>query len=68
MTSNRIARWVLQLQEYDIEISHINGTQNYLADIIIRNPTGLTPEQIKQLTRPRGIMVATIKTPRSREN
>jgi hypothetical protein len=44
-----------------IEISHISGTQNYLADIISRNPAGLTPEQIKQLTRPRDIMVATIK-------
>jgi hypothetical protein len=61
LTSNRIARWVLQLQEYDIEISHISGTQNYLADIISRNPAGLTPEQIKQLTRPRDVMVATIK-------
>ena len=57
----RIARWVLQLQEYDIEISHISGTQNYLADIISRNPAGLTPEQTKQLTRPRDIIVATIK-------
>ena len=46
MTSNRIARWVLQLKEYDIEISHISGTQNYLADIISRNPAGLIPEQI----------------------
>jgi hypothetical protein len=61
VTSNRIAKWVLQLQEYDIEISHISGTQNYLADIISRNPAGLTPEQIKQLTRPKNIMVATIK-------
>ena len=61
MTSNRIARWVLQLKEYDIEISHISGTQNYLADIISRNPAGLTPEQTKQLTRPRDIIVATIK-------
>jgi hypothetical protein len=61
LTSNRIARWILQLQEYDIQISHISSTQNYLADIISHNPAGLTPEQIKQLTRPRDIMVATIK-------
>jgi len=61
MTSNTIARWVLQLQEHDIEISHINSTQNYLADIISCNPAGLTPEQIKQFTRPTDIMVATIK-------
>jgi hypothetical protein len=43
------------------EIIHISGTQNYLADIISRNPAGLTSEQIKQLTRPRDIMVTTIK-------
>jgi hypothetical protein len=60
-TSNRIAMWILQLQEYDIQVSHISGIQNYLADIISRNPAGLTPEQIKQLTRHRDIMVATIK-------
>ena len=61
MTSNRIARWVIQLQEYGIEISHISGTQNNLAHIISPNPAGLKPEQIKQLTRPRDIIVATIK-------
>jgi hypothetical protein len=57
MISNRITRWVLQLQEYDIEIGHISGTQNYLADIIRPNPAGPTPEHNKQLTRPRDIMV-----------
>ena len=60
LTSNRIARWVLQLQEYDIEICHISGSQNYLADTLSRNPAGLTPEQIKELTRPRDIMVRKI--------
>ena len=49
------------MQEYDIEISHISGTQNCLADIMSRIPAGLTPEKIKQLTRPRNIMVATVK-------
>ena len=61
ITSNRIATWVLQLQEYGMEISRISGTQNYLTDIISHNPAGLTPEHIKQLTRLRDIMVATIK-------
>jgi hypothetical protein len=61
LTSNRIARWVMQLQEYDIQISHISGSQNYLADIISRNPAGQTPQQIEQLTRPRDIMVAKIE-------
>jgi hypothetical protein len=61
MTSKRIARWVLQLQEYDKEISHIRGTQKYLADIISRNPAGLTSGKIKQLARHRDIMFATMK-------
>ena len=61
VTSKIIARWVLQLQEYDIDIRHTSDTQNYLADTISRNPAGLTPEQIKQLTRPRDVMVETVK-------
>jgi hypothetical protein len=38
ITSNRISRWILAIQEYDLEIIHIKGTQNYLADILSRNP------------------------------
>jgi hypothetical protein len=56
-----MAKWVLQSQEYDMHISHISGTQNYLADIISRHPAGLTLEQIKQLTRPRYVMMAAIR-------
>jgi len=56
-----MAKWVLQSQEYDIHISDISGTQNYLADIISRHPAGLTLEQIKQLTRPRYVMTAAIR-------
>ena len=61
LTSDRMAKWVLQSQEYDIHISDISGTQNYLADIISRHPAGLTLEQIKQLTRPRYVMTAAIR-------
>jgi hypothetical protein len=61
LASNRIARWDMQLEGYDIQISHINGTRNYLADVISRNPAGLTPEQIKQLTRPRDLIVGRIE-------
>jgi hypothetical protein len=60
LTSNRIAMWILQPQEHDTQISHISGIQNYLAYIISHHPTGLTLEQIKQLTRARYIMVAAI--------
>jgi hypothetical protein len=60
LTSNRIARWVLQLQEYDLEIKHISGVENHLADVISRNPGGLNETEIKALTQPREIMIATI--------
>jgi hypothetical protein len=54
-------KWALQSQQYDIPISHISGTQNYLADIISRHPAGLTLEQIKQLKRPRYIIMAAVR-------
>jgi transposase InsO family protein len=60
LTSNRIARWVLQIQEYDLEIKHISGVENHLADVISRNPGGLNETEIKALTQPREIMIATI--------
>jgi len=33
ITSNRIARWLITIQEYDIELQHIRGVENHLADI-----------------------------------
>jgi hypothetical protein len=57
ITSNRVARWILNIQEYDIEIKHIKGVQNHLADILSRNPTGLTDEEIRNLTRPDQVLV-----------
>ena len=44
ITSNRVARWMVQIQEYDLEIRHIRGVQNHLADILSRNPSGMTDE------------------------
>jgi len=52
-----VARWILNIQEYDIEIKHIIGVQNHLADILNRNPTGLTDEEIRNLTRLDQILV-----------
>jgi hypothetical protein len=60
LTSSRIARWVLQLQEYDLEIRHISGVENHLADTISRNPGGLNEGEIKALIQPRELMIATI--------
>ena len=38
LTSNRISRWILQLQEY-----------NFLADILSRNPASLNERRLKGL-------------------
>jgi hypothetical protein len=60
ITSSRVARWMVQIQEYDIDIVHVAGHKNHFADALSRNPAGLTPEQINSLRRPREIMIATI--------
>lgn len=61
ITSNRVARWMMEIQQYDIEIRHIKGVQNYLADVLSRSPRGLTEEETKSLTRPDQIMVTKIQ-------
>jgi hypothetical protein len=60
MTSNRIARWVLQLQDYDIEIKHISGARNFLTDTISRNPAGLSEQERRKLSEPKGITIAAV--------
>ena len=57
ITSNRVARWVVQIQEYELEIRHIRGVQNHLADILSPNPTRMTDEQIRDLNPPDQVMV-----------
>jgi hypothetical protein len=37
-----MTRWVLQLQEYDLEIVHISGKNNYFADVLSRNTNEIT--------------------------
>jgi hypothetical protein len=61
ITSKRVARWMLNIQECDIEIRHIKGVQNHLADVLSRNPTGLTDEEIRNLTRPDQVMVHSVQ-------
>jgi len=56
ITSDRVARWMVQIQEYDLEIRHIRGVQNHLADILSRNPSGMTDEKTRDLTRPDQVM------------
>jgi hypothetical protein len=60
LVSNRITRWIMQIQEYDLEIIHIKGTDNFLADILSRHPVGLTGRQIENMSRPREVLVSRI--------
>jgi hypothetical protein len=60
VTSNRVARWLLELQQYDLEIHHVTGASNYLADVLSRNPAGLDTAEIKNLTKPTSIMVSAV--------
>jgi hypothetical protein len=60
LTSGRIARWVMEIQEYTLNIQHISGTKNFRADIIRRNPVGLSESEIKDLSKPRGIVITKI--------
>ena len=46
ITSNRVARYMVNLQQYDIKIRHVKGAHNHLADIISRNPAGLNATEI----------------------
>jgi len=61
ITSNRVARWLITIQEYDIELQHIRGVENHLADILSRNPAGLEVDEIQDLTKPNTISVNKIE-------
>ena len=61
LTSNRIARWVMQIQEYDLHIQHIKGTENFLADTISRNPASVGVQNTKEFFKPRSLMVAAVE-------
>ena len=60
LTSNRIARWVMQIQEYNLHIQHIRRADNFLADTISRNPAGLCGRDTKEPFKPKELMLATI--------
>ena len=49
------------IQLLDIEISHIKGVQNHLADVLSRSPRRLTEYETRNLTRPCQIMVHKIQ-------
>jgi transposase InsO family protein len=60
LSSSRIARWVMQLQEYQLKIQHVSGARNFLADAISRNPAGVSEAVIRDLSKPRSITIAAI--------
>lgn len=38
VTSNRVACWMLEIEQWELEIQHIKGIDNTLADILSHNP------------------------------
>jgi len=60
ITSNRVARWLLAIQQYDTEICNIKGANNVLADILSRYPSELSVAETRELSRPGTIMVHAI--------
>jgi hypothetical protein len=61
VTSNRVARWVMEIEQYDVEIRHIRGVDNGLADLFSRNPAQLSATEISKLKNPDQNMVQSIQ-------
>jgi hypothetical protein len=60
LTSNRVTRWVMQMQEYNLHVKHFSGAKNFFADTLSRHPGGLNERDIKELSMPKEIMVVAI--------
>ena len=60
LTSKRFARWVAELQQCDIQVRHITGANSYLADVLSRNPAGLTEIELRDLRQPANLVVHAI--------
>ncbi|PNF24082.1 hypothetical protein B7P43_G04703 [Cryptotermes secundus] len=58
LTSSRITHRIMQLQEYDLKIIHIKGSDNFFADTPSHNPVGLSQESRDQVLKPRELLVA----------
>ena len=57
LTSKRVASWVIELQQYDIQIRRIN---RHLADVLSRNPAGLRENELWDLRQPAILIVHAI--------
>jgi hypothetical protein len=51
---------LLAIQQYDIEICHIKGANNVLADILSRYPSELSVAETREMSMPGTIMVHAI--------
>lgn len=61
ISSNRVASWLITIQGYDIELQHIRGVENHLADILNRNPARFEVNEIQDLFKPNTISFNKIK-------
>ena len=50
--SNRMQRWIVAIQHFSFQVSHIKGSENVVADALSRNPISLdpTPEEVAEHT------------------
>ena len=60
VTSNRVARWVSEIEQWELEIQHIKGIDNTLADILSRNPPHYNTPNTTNLRQRDQIMVHAI--------
>jgi hypothetical protein len=60
LTSNRVTRWIMQIQEYDLDIVHIKGTDNFFADTLSRNTVCIAEGELRQVKKPKDIFVSAI--------
>jgi hypothetical protein len=52
LTANCIDGWVLQIHQYNLNIQHNSGADNFLSDTVSLNPAGLCERDTKELFKP----------------
>jgi hypothetical protein len=60
LTSNRVARWVIELQQYGLKVCHTAGSRNFLADVLSRNPDGVTTDELRDMRQADNLIVHAI--------